>query len=624
MSIPDNQIQQVKQTADILEVVEMFIPLKKRGTGYTACCPFHDEKTPSFHVTPSLGIYKCFGCGKGGDSISFVMEQESISYPEAIRFLASRYNIEIEEREQTIEEKQKISDNEKLHVALNYAQQFFVKNLHKTEEGKSIGLSYFKQRKFTDEVLRTFELGYSLDSWDGLLESSRKVGLANDILMKAGLVIQNDSGKIYDRFRARIMFPIHNVGGKVIGFGARTLKNSDGAKYLNSPETDVYTKNQSLYGLFQAKKSLVQKDLCYLVEGYTDVIAMHMAGITNVVASSGTSLTDGQIRLIARFTKNIVVLYDGDTAGIKASMRGIDLILAQGLNVQVVSFPTGEDPDSYSQKLGKSDFQAYLQNKKEDFLLFKTKVLTEGSESNPTVRAEAIRDIVGSISKIPDPIKRAVFFKACAKALDINETVLISEGGKLIPSDVKKSHPKQRTKELPPIDLFINDEAPQAIIYDPYIDIKEEEIISTLLKFGGVQLDEGVKMCEYLFNELADVNIENEVYKEIFNECKKMHLKGENIDPTFFTQHENEKIKSTAINLLVPKYQVSESWESKGVFIPKDNEFIPHLVQKLVLDLKKANINKLIAENLEHLNSSTTTEREDALIRRHLKLKSLI
>ncbi|HQS06790.1 MAG TPA: DNA primase, partial [Daejeonella sp.] len=404
--IPKDTVDKIIETSRIEEVVGDFVSLKRRGTSMIGLCPFHNEKTPSFHVSVGKGIFKCFGCGKGGDSVRFIMEHEKATYPEALRYLANKYSIEIAEVENTPEEQAVNDRRESLYIVSAWAAKFFQQQMLETDEGKSIGLSYFKERGFRDDIIKKFELGYSPDVWDALTQSAITEGYNIQFLEETGLTIRKENEKFYDRFRGRVMFPIHSFTGRVIGFGGRTLKTDKAVpKYVNSPESDIYHKSNVLYGLFFAKKSMRDEDNCYLVEGYADVLSVHQAGIENVVASSGTSLTIEQIRMIGRFTKNITILYDGDDAGIKASLRGLDMILEEGLNVKIVLFPDGDDPDSYVQKFGSAAFKSHIEGSKKDFILFKTSILLKDAGNDPIKRAGIIREVVESIAKIPDGIK---------------------------------------------------------------------------------------------------------------------------------------------------------------------------------------------------------------------------
>ena len=424
-------VDKILDAVDIVDVVSDFVHLRRRGANYIGLCPFHNEKTPSFSVSRSKGICKCFSCGKGGSAVNFIMEHEQMSYYEALKYLAKKYHIEVKERELTDKEKQEQSERENMLVINEFAMKQFEENIYGTDEGRNIGLSYFYERGFNDSIIKKFHLGYSLDNSTALYDTIKKHGFNPKYAIETGLCIHNERG-YYDRFKGRVMFPVLNIAGKVIAFGGRTLKKDDRAKYVNSPESTVYKKSNELYGLFQAKRGIVNKDKCFLVEGYTDVLSMHQAGIENVVASSGTSLTEGQIRMIHRFTDNITVLYDGDAAGIKASLRGIDMLLAEGLNVKVLLLPDGDDPDSFAKKHSATEFQDYITAHETDFIRFKTTILLEGLEDDPLKRAAAISDIVKSISVIPSNITRAVYTKECSDKFGIEEKVLVNEVAKAI------------------------------------------------------------------------------------------------------------------------------------------------------------------------------------------------
>lgn len=451
-------IEKVIDTARVEEVVGDFVDLKKRGTSLIGNCPFHNEKTPSFHVSVSKGIYKCFGCGAGGDALKFVMEIEKYSYPEAIRYLANKYNIEVEEVERTPDQMAMQDKRESLYILSKWANKFFTEKLWESEEGRSIGLSYFKERGYREDIIKKFELGYSPDSWDALVKAAQEAGFLKEYLRDIGLAVERDDGSQYDRFRGRVIFPIFNLTGRPIGFGGRTLKTDKAVpKYVNSPESDIYHKSDVLYGLNFAKKAISDNDVCYLVEGYADVLSMHQAGVENVVSSSGTSLTSGQIKLIARYTKNVVILYDGDAAGIKASLRGTDMLLEEGLNVKVLLFPDGHDPDSYVQKHGSTTFREYIDKHPEDFVFFKTNILLKDSGDDPIKRAEVIRDVVESIALIPDEIKVSLYIRRCSTLLDIEERALLTELNKIRIAKSKakaKKLAQSSSQDQPPADFY--------------------------------------------------------------------------------------------------------------------------------------------------------------------------
>jgi DNA primase len=444
-------IDEVKSRVDIVDVVGDFVTLKRSGQNYKALSPFTNEKTASFYVVPAKGIFKDFSSGKGGDGITFVMEHEGMSYVEAIRYLANKYGVAIKE-DASLENIAQQSDRDSLYILMNYAKDYYKSSLFDTDEGRSVGLSYFHERGFNDRIIEKFELGYSINEWDHFSKKALQDGYSLEMLEKAGLVIKKekepDSFRVYDRFRGRVIFPVHGIAGKVIAFGARILtKEKDQPKYINSPETEIYHKSNVLYGMFQAKNAIRREDFCYLVEGYTDVISMHLADVDNVVASSGTALTEEQIKLVRRFTENVTVLFDGDAAGIKAAIRGIDLVLKGGLNVRIVLLPDAEDPDSFSKKMGSSEFKKYLVGHTKDFISFKIDLYAKDSGHDPIKKAEAIRDIVTSISLIPDPIKRSVYIQETSQLLKIQESVLLSELNKIVIGDRRKKAEDQSREE---------------------------------------------------------------------------------------------------------------------------------------------------------------------------------
>ncbi|RLD40692.1 MAG: DNA primase, partial [Bacteroidetes bacterium] len=444
--IKPETIQQIFETVRIEEVIGDFVSLRKRGSNYLGLCPFHNEKTPSFSVSPSKGIYKCFGCGKAGNAINFVMEHEHYSYPEALRFVAKRYSIDIEETEVTPEMRQELDERESMFTLNGFIAKYMSSNLLSSDEGKAIALSYLKERDFREATIEKFELGYAIDNWQDYSDHALKNGYKKEILVKTGLSIQKENDKgLIDRFRGRVIFPIHNLTGKVIGFGGRILTSEKkAAKYLNSPESEIYNKSKVLYGIFFARNAIVKNDNCYLVEGYTDVISMHQAGIENVVASSGTSLTVDQIRLIKRYTPNITILFDGDPAGIKASFRGIDLILEQGMNVKIVLFPEGQDPDSYVRSHRSSETEEFIKNQAADFITFKTRLMLDETAGDPTAKASLIKEIVQTISVIPDGITRTVYVKECSVVMEVPEQTLMNELNKIFRKRFRKGADRPR------------------------------------------------------------------------------------------------------------------------------------------------------------------------------------
>jgi DNA primase len=489
-------IDRIMEATDIVEVIGEFVQLKKRGANYVGLSPFANERTPSFTVSPAKGIFKDFSTGKGGSAVTFLMELEKFSYPEALKWLAKKYGIEVEETVEAPENREEELRRESLMIVTAYAAKFFHESLLDTDDGKSIGLSYFKERGFSNDIIKKFELGYSPDQWEAFTGNAIKEGYQEQFLVESGLSVKRDNGTLYDRYRGRVMFPIHSFTGRVIAFGGRTLKKDKNVpKYVNSPESEIYHKSNVLYGLYFAKKAIREEDNCYLVEGYADVLSVVQAGIENVVASSGTSLTVEQIKLISRFTKNITILYDGDAAGIKASLRGLDMILEEGLNVKVVSFPEGHDPDSYVRSVGTNAFKKHIEENKKDFILYKASILLKEAGNDPIKKAEIIREIVESIAKIPDSIKASVFIKECSYILQIDERSLLSELNKMRQAKAKKDGQQQQTNTRyapqPDEPNFFDEPDVQEVVKEEYF--QEKEIIRLLLLY-----------CQYLYRPVYD------------------------------------------------------------------------------------------------------------------------
>ena len=653
MKIHPETIDKIKDAVEITEVIGDYISLKKRGANYQACCPFHNEKTPSFNVNPVRQIYKCFGCGAAGDAIKFVMDMDGVGYMEAMKHLAQKYHIEVREEEVTDEAAVRQNEKESLDIILNFAKDFFREQLTNTEEGRAIALTYFRERGLSDPIIEKFQLGYSPSGWDALSGHAIRKGYTPEQLENAGLSIRREGKEtLFDRFRERVIFPIHNVSGKVIAFGGRILKtDKKAAKYINSPETAVYHKSEVLYGISQAKNAIRQADLCYLVEGYTDVISLHQGGIENVVASSGTSLTVEQIRLISRFTHNITILYDGDAAGIKAALRGLDLVLEEGLNVNVVTFPDNDDPDSYMRKVGSTGFTEHLHAASKDFITFKTEILLADAGDDPFKKAEIIGDIVNSIAKIPDAIKRQVFFARVAERMKIEEQTLISEGNKILRSqNTQKQKDRQRESARrvnealggtagiePPPDLFAEEEAPLSPA-DLSGDARhriEEECVRLLVLYGNVELEEGITVCHYILNEIHDEEFRNPVFNAILSIFKDK-IKGADIPHTdFFIHHEEPGIKSAAINWTTPRFEVSNLWfDRHEIYVPTELDVLPKsslqsmfrllkhsldeemkvLVKQLSLDLDEAACTDIQARYLDIKKKSVLVSKELGII----------
>lgn len=613
--ITKETIDRIFDAARIEEVVGDFVQLKKRGINFIGLCPFHNEKTPSFNVNPVRNIYKCFGCGKGGSAVNFIMEHEHSTYPEALKYLAGKYAIEVEESAPDPLMEELKDERESLYVLNSFAQRTFSENLFEHEEGRSVGLSYFHERGFGDEIIHKFQLGYSLTDWSAFSELAKKNEYKTEYLLKTGLCIprKNDAGepdlnRLIDRFRGRIIFPVHNLTGKIIAFGGRILKKDDkAAKYINSPESDIYHKSQSLYGIFFAKKAIVQKDNCYLAEGYTDVLSLHQSGLENAVASSGTSLTVEQIRLIGRYTKNVTVLYDGDAAGIKASLRGIDLILEEGLNVKVVLFPDGDDPDSYRRKHGAFALAEFIESSSKDFIVFKTGLLLQDVQNDPVRKAGLIREVVESVAKIPDPIKRSVYLKQCGAMMAISEEILIAELNKVRRQQLKKDIPHSDVTELLP-DLIIPHHQREDFFHTEF---QEKDIIRLLLNYGSHELtfedvienpnepdgkthtEYKLKVCNYLVNEIIgdEIDFENTVYKEILSEFGRMVLEQEEINLQYFLNSRDPKVSSVSVELLASPYLLSDNWEEMHkIVVPKEEENLKDAVEKSVYHLKNRKI----------------------------------
>lgn len=594
-------IDEVKSRVDIVDVISDFITLKKAGHNYKGLSPFTNEKTPSFFVVPAKGIFKDFSSGKGGDAFTFLMEHEGMSYVEAIRFLAKKYGVELKETVASEEATAQQSEREGLYILMNFAREYYHNNLLQHEEGRSIGLSYFRERGFNDKTIEKYELGYALNGWENFSHEAISKGYSKELLEKTGLVVKKEDGSSYDRFRGRVIFPVHNISGKVIAFGARMLgKEKNQPKYINSPETEIYHKSNVLYGLFQAKNEIRLNDNCYLVEGYTDVISLHQAGVDNVVSSSGTALTEEQIKLIRRFSENVTVLFDGDAAGIKAALRGIDLILKGGLNVRVILFPDGEDPDSYSRKLGSGDFQKFLKENRKDFISFKADLFATEAGGDPIRKAESIREIVTSIALIPDPVKRSVYIQETSNLLKISEAVLLTELNKILIDERKKAE-KDRYREssavqepAAPVSDIIG---PSKIDANSMVQYQERETIRLLLNYSDEAL-ENQNLSDFLFNELEDVVFVNPIFSEIYEGLKEGWEKGELRNSHYFIKEGKENIKKIVTDLIAQRYDISVHWGDKyHIHIPREGDLLNEMAYTNVLRLKLRVIQKMLEEN---------------------------
>lgn len=620
--ISQTTIEKILDTADIADVVGEFVTLKRRGVNLMGNCPFHDEKTPSFVVSPTKGIFKCFGCGKAGNSAGFIMEHNGMTYPEALRWLAAKYNIEIEEEKANLEQiAQQKTDREALLTALSFANKYYIDLLQNDDEGKTIGKAYFIERGLREDTIEKFELGYAKKEWRHFFDTAVKGGFEIPILEKAGLVKKKDKKEeidaddYFDVYRERVTFPIHDITGRVIAFGARQLKKDDRSpKYINSPENEVYHKSRVLYGMFQAKKAIREKDCCYLTEGYLDVVTLHQNGIENAVASSGTSLTQEQVKLISRFTDNITMLYDGDPAGIKAALRGTDIILENNLNIRIVVFPEGEDPDSYCKKVGGTAFEDYIKDNQTDFIIFKTRHLLGESEGDPIKKATVIREVVESIVKIPDPIKRSVFIKATATMLDTDEQVLIAETNRLrLKGNEKAAQHIEREFE----NLIISEEG----ISEKTINIhesREKAIIRSLILFGNLPLDEENLVVKFILAEIEADGLEfnNSKYNEMVIATKTHFDEHGFVDEYFFKNNQVTTQLASDIILDSQKHLLSLRWETDAEkFVKTETDNYKNEIVYNINYLKFSTIQKWLKEIGEKLKRTNDPEEERELIK---------
>ncbi|GAA4325236.1 DNA primase [Mucilaginibacter gynuensis] len=642
--ITKSTVDKIMEATDIAEVIGDFVQLKKRGANYVGLSPFSNERTPSFTVSPAKGIFKCFSSGKGGSAVTFLMELEKFTYPEALKWLAKKYGIEVEETVETKENLEELNRRESLMIVSGYATKFFQESMWDTDEGKAIGLSYFKERGFTAETMRKFELGYSPDQWEAFTGRALQEGYQQEFLVESGLSVKRDNGTLYDRYRGRVMFPIHSFTGRVIAFGGRTLKSDKSVpKYVNSPESEIYHKSNVLYGLFFAKKAIRDEDNCYLVEGYADVLSVHQAGIENVVASSGTSLTVEQIRLIGRLTKNITILYDGDAAGIKASLRGLDLILEEGLNVKVVSFPNGDDPDSYVRKVGTNAFKTHIAENRKDFILYKTDILLKDAGNDPIKRAEVIREVVESIAKIPDSIKASVFIKECSYIMHIDERALLSELNKMKLAKAKKDGQQQNNQQsnyrnngggnsfapdAPPDDLFFDEpqQAEQKAVKEDYN--QEKEIIRLLLLYGSRMINwDGIAdtyIGPFMIAELSDVAFDNAACKIFVEDYRAQVENGVLPEDQHYIHHPDKEVVDLTVTSLATKYILSENWyEMHRIGVNDEQSNMKATILGAIFHLKKHKVGKIL-ENLRNELQVTQNEHDqEILLNQYVRMKKV-
>jgi len=619
-------IDRIQSAAQIEQVVSDFITLRKRGVNYVGLCPFHDDKTPSFYVSPSKNIFKCFSCGEGGTPVHFIMKYEQLSYVDALKYLAKKYGIEIKETELTEEQKQVRNDRESMFILNAYAQKSFTSNLFEHSEGKAVGLSYFHERGFRDDIIRKFQLGYSLEERDAFTRQALKAGYKQDYLEKTGLTIPGENQPPIDRFRGRVMFPVHTLSGKIVAFGGRILKNEKTAKYINSPESEIYHKGNELYGIYFARQAIVKQDKCFLVEGYTDVISMHQAGIENVVASSGTALTDGQIRLIHRLTNNVTVLYDGDTAGIKAALRGIDLLLEAGLNIKIVLLPDGEDPDSFARKQNASSFHNFIQENENDFVRFKAGLLLEEAGNDPVKKAQTITEIVNTIAIIPEEIVRLLYIKECSRLTDVDERTLVRAIAKRrqeLSLQKKKTlypDPEQPKESSEPASQLTKESGDNFdFTKTAILDDHEKNILYYVIRYGEIDManmkpenddnelhpkkelekEEPVYVIEYIVEELErdGLKFSNPVYQEILEEAYKKYKEEGFHAETYFRNHINPLISKIAAELSTDRH-IESKIHFKYKNIPKEEEKLKDLVPYVVINYKNA----ILQNNIDELN----------------------
>ncbi|MEY2669859.1 MAG: primase [Bacteroidota bacterium] len=637
-------IDTVYETARVEEVIGDFVQLKRAGSNYKGLSPFSDERSPSFMVSPVKQIWKDFSSGKGGNSVAFLMEHEHFTYPEAIRYLAKKYNIEIEETEQTDEEKANTDIKESMYLVSEFAKNYFHSTLLHSEEGKAIGLSYFKERGFTNETISKFALGYSPETWDAFTKEALGKGYKLEFLESTGLTIPKED-RPFDRFKGRVMFPIQSMSGRILGFGGRILTNDKkAAKYLNSPESEIYHKSKVLYGIFQAKQAIAKQNNCYLVEGYTDVIQFNQAGIENVVASSGTALTPDQIRLINRLTKNITVLFDGDAAGLRASIRGIDLILEEGMNVKVCAFPDGEDPDSFAKKTSYDDLVAYLETNAKDFIQFKASLLMKDAQNDPIKKADLIREMVQSISKIPDRIQREIYIQECSRIMDISEQVLVSTLAQLVQKDIAEVGKKQK-QEQKAFEVVKNEAPVQAQKIDILYHL-ERKIIEILLLYGNKmeefedvllktnaegEIEQVVEKKEYkvyqriyLSLQEDEVELANPLFRAIFNDLINYYLQNEDFGIENYLKHLPDQFAQEVTDILMEDERLTlHKWDDQNIFVKQKSETVSQHTSEIIISMREYLINKLILDLMSEFVEKPDSDQEElkVLINDYNKLK---
>jgi DNA primase len=633
-------IDKILDASNIVDVVSEFVSLRRRGVNYIGICPFHADNSPSFYVSPAKNICKCFSCGEGGTAVHFIMKHEQLSYAEALKFLAKKYNIEVKERELSDVEKVAQGDRESMLVVNSWAEKYFITTLHERPEGQSIGLRYFRERGFRDDIIRKFRLGYSLDERNALYREALRNGYRKEFLEKTGLIIACDNGDAIDRFRGRVIFPVHTLSGKVVAFGGRILKKDEKtAKYVNSPESEVYHKSNELYGIFFARKSITQEKHCFLVEGYTDVISMHQAGIENVVASSGTALTHGQIRLIRRFTENITVLYDGDAAGIKAALRGIDILLEEGMKIKIVLLPDGDDPDSFARKHNSTQFVEFIRENETDFIRFKTRLLLSEAGSDPIRRASIITDVVHTVAIVPDNIARSVYIKECSSMMEIKEEVLLHEVNKLriAKNETPQHKPAASVNYEPLVEDTISESAALKPVARFPFDTHELTLLKYVVRYGEHVLDEYadketgeltvIRVAEYISRSLAEDNMQFQtpLYERMLSEAVEHAAEAGFATSRYFLAHPDPEISRFAAELVNDRYLLSK-YHSKHTPIPMEEDQLIHLVPYDIFGFKDACIRHridLIDERIRQIQQDEGGEEVMALMAEKTDLNNI-
>lgn len=619
----------------IEQVVGEFVQLKKRGANYTACCPFHNEKTPSFYVTPSKGIYKCFGCGKSGDAITFLMEHEHYTYPESLRYLAQKYHIEVQEEEPNERQREQKSERDALFNISEFAQKYFEDQLFNDEMGRAVGLSYLHERGMSDDIIRRFGLGFCQDDWRAFTDHARKNGYSDDMLQKSGMTIFHDDGKCYDRFRGRVMFPLYNLSGRVLGFSGRILRKDDkSAKYVNSPESEIYTKGKNLYGLYQARNAMGKQNKCYLVEGNVDVVSMHQSGVENTVASWGTALTADQIRQIKRFTTNVTVLYDGDAAGIHATLRAVDLLYKEGMHVRVALFPDGEDPDSYAQKHGSAQLQDFLNQHEENFITYRLRLAAEEMRRDPIRKAETIKEIIQTVALVPDLIERSEYVSLCASKFGMAEQTLQTQLAMTMAGNARKAYEEEKKEEARNANAPLPETQALQEVATPLAppqaaqtmagpgDRQERKLISLLINSGKKRVNlnyaapreapEMTTVAAWIVDEVEGDKLafENPLYESVYKIFSYHRSNGSAIDGHYLMMSDDPQLHSLAASMMAEELEPSEHWKDKHIFIPTRDERLARDVDESLLVFKQRRLERLMADNSQRLEEASRTNDE--------------